>query len=57
MDWQNAGQLLPYHLRTIAPKIARRWSYDTLRLAIVVPDVRIGWFGGVFSTEEAIAVQ
>jgi hypothetical protein len=28
MVWQNAGQLLPYHLRTITPEIARRRSHN-----------------------------
>jgi hypothetical protein len=28
MVWQNAGQLLPYHLRTITPEIARHRSHN-----------------------------
>jgi hypothetical protein len=28
MVWQNTGQLLPYHLRTITPEIARHRSHN-----------------------------
>jgi len=39
MVWQNAGQLLPYHLRTITPEIARHRSHNAWRRALAVPDV------------------
>jgi hypothetical protein len=57
MVWQNAGQLLPYHLRTITPEIARHRSHNAFRRALAVPDVEIGCSTGVFSTAQSIAAR
>ena len=57
MVWQNAGQLLPYHLRTITPEIACHSSHNALRRALAIPDVGIGWSAGVVSTAQSIAAR
>ena len=57
MVWQNAGQLLPYHLRTITPEIACHSSHNALRRTLAIPDVGIGWSAGVVSTAQSIAAR